>query len=76
MTRRARIGVTRVTIGVVPVGTRPATSLHQRSAVEGMAETTATCATSSTTEMRAIGLKTSTEIGSVTSRSSARWEGL
>jgi hypothetical protein len=71
MTRRMKTGVTKMTTGIVPMGTRPAASLHQRSTVEGMAETTATCATSSTVEMHAVGLKTGAEIGSVMSRSSA-----
>jgi hypothetical protein len=71
MTRRAKTGVTRMTTGIVPMGTRPVASLHRRSAVEGMAETNMTCVMSSATEMQAARLKTGTEIGSVMSKSSA-----
>jgi hypothetical protein len=70
MPRRVKTGVTRMTTGIVPVGTRPAASLHHWSTVEGMAGTTVTCMTSSVGEMHATGLKTGTEIKNVMSRSS------
>jgi hypothetical protein len=66
-----RTGVTRVATGVVHVGTWTAASLHQRSMVEGMAETIMTCMMSSTAEMHVAELKPSAEIGSMMSRSSA-----
>jgi hypothetical protein len=56
------------------MGTRPVASLHRRSVVESMVETTVTCATSFATEMRVAGLKTSTESGSTTSRNSTMKE--
>jgi hypothetical protein len=55
MTRRTRTGVMRTTIGVVPTRTQPAASLHGRSAIEGMVETTATYATSSVVVMHMAG---------------------
>jgi hypothetical protein len=54
-------------IGRVLVGTRPAASLHRRSAAKGKLQTTATCVMSSTTEMHAVGLRTGTGTGSATS---------
>jgi hypothetical protein len=47
--------------GRVLVGTQPAASLHRRSTVSDVAETTATYMTSSTTEMHVSGLKTGIE---------------
>jgi hypothetical protein len=44
-----------------PVGTHPTTSLHWRSTVEGMVETTTTCATSSATGMHVARLKIGAE---------------
>jgi hypothetical protein len=61
MTRRTRNGLIRMTTGVVPVGTRPVASLHWRSIVEGMEETTVTCAMSSAAEMHTAKLKTGAE---------------
>jgi hypothetical protein len=71
MTKRAKTGVTKVTTGTVPMGTRPAASLHRRSMVEGMAGTTATCVMSSAAKIHVAELKTNAEIGCVTSRSNA-----
>jgi hypothetical protein len=56
------------------VGTRVVASLHRRSVVESMVETIVTCATSSATEMRVAGLKTSTKSGITMSRNSAMKE--
>jgi hypothetical protein len=70
MTRRMWTGDVRTTIGVVPMGTRPAASLHQRCAIKGMVETTATCMMSSAAEMHAARSKTRAKIRCVTSRSS------
>jgi hypothetical protein len=61
----------KLTTTIVPMGTRPVASFHWRSAIEGMAETTATFMTSSTVEMHVPGLKTGVEIRSVMSKSSA-----
>jgi hypothetical protein len=71
MTRRMRTRVTRVATGIVHVGTWIVALLHQRSTVEGMAETIVTCTMSSTAEMHVAELKPGAEIGSVTSRSSS-----
>jgi hypothetical protein len=71
MSRRAKTVVTMMTTNIVLVGTQPVASLHQRSTIKGMEGTTMTCATSSAVEMHAAGLKTSAEIRSMTSRSSA-----
>jgi hypothetical protein len=65
-----RTGIMRMTTGVVPVGTRLAASLQQRSMVEGMVETTTTCATSTVLEMHVAGYRTGIRNGSVMSRNS------
>jgi hypothetical protein len=64
MTGITEIGVTKMTTDRVPMGTRTATSLHQRSTAKGVAETTVTCATSSAADMHKVRLRTGTESGS------------
>jgi hypothetical protein len=64
MTGRMEIRVTKMTTGRVPTGTHTTTSLHQRSVAEVVANTTVTCATSSTTDMHKVGLRTDAESGS------------
>jgi hypothetical protein len=70
MTRRTEIGVMMMTARRVLMGTRPVASLHQRSAIEDMTETTATCVTSFAVEMHVAELKTGSEIRSVKSKNS------
>jgi hypothetical protein len=71
MTRRMRTRVTRMTTGIVPMGTQLAALLHRRSAVTGMAETTVTCMMSSAAELHGAGLKTDVVIRSMMSGSTA-----
>jgi hypothetical protein len=52
----------RMTTDRVLVGTRPATSLHQRSVAEGVTDITVTYVTSSTIDMHVTGLKADAEI--------------
>jgi hypothetical protein len=70
MTRNTKTGVTRMTTGIVPMETQLVASLHWRSVVKGILETTTTCTMSSMAEMHMAGLKTGAKIGSVWSRSS------
>jgi hypothetical protein len=56
----------------VHVGTRPTTSLHQRSTAKDTTKIVATCVTSSVVEMHAGGLKTSAKIRSVKGKNSAK----
>jgi hypothetical protein len=68
MTRRTGTRVMMMTTRKVFVGTRPAASLHWRSAVKDASETTMTYATSSVVEMHAAELKANAEIGRVKSK--------
>jgi hypothetical protein len=61
------IGVMMMTTGGVTVGTRSASSLHQRA----MVKMTVTYVASSTAEMHMAGSKDGAEIGSVMSRNNA-----
>jgi hypothetical protein len=61
-----------VTTGRVFTGTRPAASLHMRSAAEDAAETTMINVTSSKREMHAAESKASAEIRSVKSKNNVR----
>jgi hypothetical protein len=63
-----------VTTGRIFMGTRPAASLHARSAAEDASETITIYATSSTPKMHAVESKTSAEIGSMKSKNTA-WKG-
>jgi hypothetical protein len=63
--------VTSLTTGKVLMRTKPTTSLHQRSTLEGVIGMTATCVMSSVIEMHATILKTGVENKSVWNRNSA-----
>jgi hypothetical protein len=67
-----KCGVTRMTIGRVPMGTRLAVSLHRRSADEGEAGMTEFCMMSSTIEMHVVGLKAGARSVSALNRSSVK----
>jgi hypothetical protein len=70
--RRTETGVMMMTTERVHVGTRPTTSLHQRSTAKDTTKIVATCVTSSVVEMHASGLKTSAKIRSVKGKNSAK----
>jgi hypothetical protein len=71
MTTKRETEVTILTTGRVLVGNQPAASLNQRSIVEGVVGTTATCAVSSSAEMHIAGSKTDAESESAWNKNSA-----
>jgi hypothetical protein len=71
MTRRTENRAMIITTGKAFMGTRPATSLHQRCAAEDAIETNVTSVTSSVLEMHKIGSKVGAEIGSMKRKNSA-----